>query len=111
VSPNLAAHQLDRLVRIGSTVRPDVAARYADVWNEGVSDAPLVSEFNGPVLMIRGAADGFVTEELVAAISPRFARPDVRVIENGGHWVHIEYPAAVAAMILAFTRAIAEVAA
>jgi pimeloyl-ACP methyl ester carboxylesterase len=111
VSPNLAAHQLDRLVRIGSAVRPDVAARYADVWNEGVSDAPAVSEFTGPVLMIRGAADGFVTEELVAAISPRFARPDVRVIENGGHWVHIEYPAAVAAMILAFTRAIAEVAA
>jgi pimeloyl-ACP methyl ester carboxylesterase len=111
VSPNLAAHQLDRLVRIGGAVEPDVATRYADLCNEGVSHAPAVSEFTGPVLLIRGEADGFVTEELVAAISPRFGRPDVRVIENGGHWVHIEYPAAVAAMILAFNRAIAEVAA
>jgi pimeloyl-ACP methyl ester carboxylesterase len=111
ISPNLAAHQLDRLVRIGSTVRPDIAARYADVWNEGVSDAPAVSTFTGPVLVVRGQADGFVTEELVAAISPRFGRPEVRVIENGGHWLHVEYPHAVAATILAFSRAIAEVAA
>jgi esterase len=111
LSPNLTAHQVNRLVRIGDPVRPDVVARYVDMWNDGVNDAPENSAFTGPVLLVRGGADGFVTEQLVAAISPRFAHADVRVIEKGGHWVHIEYPEAVAAMVLEFTEAIAGVAA
>jgi|SRR5271166_476892 len=111
VSPNLAANELDRLVRIGGAVRPDVAAHYADMWNEGVKNAPATSAFTGPVLIIRGGADAFVTEQLLAAITPRFVRADVKVIDKGGHWVHVEYPEALAAMILEFTQAITEVTA
>lgn len=111
LSPNLDAHQLDRLVRIGGVVRPDVAARYVDMWDEGVSNAPATSAFTGPVLVIRGGADAFLTEQLLAAITPRFVQADVIVIDKGGHWVHVEYPKTVATMIFEFTGAIAEVTA
>jgi pimeloyl-ACP methyl ester carboxylesterase len=111
LSPNLDAHELDRLVRIGGVVGPDVAARYVDIWNEGVKNAAATSAFTGPVLAIRGGADTFVTEQLLAAISPRFVQADVKVIDKGGHWVHVEYPETVAAMILEFTETIVGVTA
>jgi pimeloyl-ACP methyl ester carboxylesterase len=106
VSPNLGANQLDRLVRIGGAVRPDVGSRYADMWNDGVRNAPAISAFTGPVLIIRGGADAFVTEQLVAATISRFVQPDVKVIDKGGHWAHVEYPEALATMILEFTKTI-----
>jgi pimeloyl-ACP methyl ester carboxylesterase len=105
LSPNLSAHQLDRLVHIGGVVRPDVAAHYVDMWNEGVNNAPATSAFTGPVLIIRGGADAFVTEPLLAGITPRFVQADVKVIDKGGHWVHVEHPETVATMILEFTEA------
>jgi pimeloyl-ACP methyl ester carboxylesterase len=111
VSPNLAADQLDRLVHIGSAVRPEVAARYADMWNEGVRNAPATSAFTGPVLIIRGGADAFVTEQLLAATSPRFVQPNVKVVDKGGHWLHVEYPEALATTILMFTETITGVTA
>jgi pimeloyl-ACP methyl ester carboxylesterase len=110
LSPHLDANQLDRLARIGGSVRPEVAARYVDMWNEGVKNAPTTSAFTGPVVIIRGGADAFVTEELLAVITPRFVQANVKVIDNGGHWVHVEYPDAVATIILEFTEAIAGVA-
>jgi esterase len=111
LSPNLSGEQLDRLADIGAPVAADVVSRYVDVWNAGMSDQPATSAFGGPVLIIRGGADAFVTEQLVNTVSPRFVEADVKVIEKGGHWVHFEYPGAVAAMILDFADAIAGVAA
>jgi pimeloyl-ACP methyl ester carboxylesterase len=108
LSPSLTEQQLDRLTRIGGSVGPEVAARYVDVWNQGISNAPAHSAFSGPVLIIRGGADALVTEQLLDAISPRFIRPQMSVIENGGHWLHVEYPEAVAAMILEFAEEIAD---
>jgi pimeloyl-ACP methyl ester carboxylesterase len=110
LSPNLGGEHLDRLTDIGAPVAADVVSHYVDVWNDGAGDAPATSAFGGPVLIIRGGADAFVTEQLVNAVSPRFAEADVKVIEPGGHWVHVEYPGAVAALILDFTDAIAKVA-
>ncbi len=74
-----------------------------------MSDAPATSAFGGPVLIIRGGADAFVNEQLVTAVSARFAQAEVKVIDKGGHWVHVEYPGTVATMILDFTDAIAGV--
>jgi esterase len=111
LSPNLGEQQLDRLADIGVPVSADIVSHYVDVWNDGVSNAPPTSAFGGPVLIIRGGADAFVTEQLVNTVSPRFVEADVKVIEKGGHWVHFEYPGALAAMILEFTDAIAGVAA
>jgi pimeloyl-ACP methyl ester carboxylesterase len=110
LAPNLSAEQLDRLVDIGAPVADEVVAHYVDVWNGGLSDAPATSAFGGPVLIIRGGTDAFVTEELVDAVGARFIQAEVEVIDKGGHWVHVEYPAAVATMILDFTDAIAGVA-
>jgi pimeloyl-ACP methyl ester carboxylesterase len=107
LSPHLSEEQLDRLADLGAPVVADVIAHYVDVWNNGVRNAPATSAFGGPVLIIRGGADGFVTEQLVDAISARFVEPDVTVIEEAGHWLHVEYPGSVAAMILDFTDAVA----
>ena len=109
LSPHLNEEQLDRLADIGAVVAADVTAHYVDVWNSGVRDAPAMSTFGGPVLIIRGGADGFVTQQLTDAISARFVEPDVNVIDEGGHWVHVEYPGSVATMILDFTDAVAGV--
>jgi esterase len=109
LSPHLSEEQLDRLADVGAPVAADVTAHYVDVWNNGVRNAPATSAFGGPVLIIRGGADGFVTQQLVDAISPRFAEADVNVIDKGGHWVHVEYPGSVASMILDFVDAVAEV--
>ncbi len=109
LSPHLSEEQLDWLADVGAPVAADVTAHYVDVWNNGVRNAPSTSAFGGPVLIIRGGADGFVTQQLVEAISPRFAEADVNVIDKGGHWVHVEYPGSVASMILDFVDAVAEV--
>jgi esterase len=106
LSPHLGEEQLDRLADIGAPVAAEVTANYANVWNHGASDAPATSAFGGPVLIIRGGADGFVNEQLMTIVSPRFAQAEVKVIDKGGHWVHVEYPGIVATMILDFTEAI-----
>jgi pimeloyl-ACP methyl ester carboxylesterase len=110
LSPHLDEELLDRLTGIGVPVGREVTAHYVDVWNNGISDASATSAYRGPVMIIRGGADGFVTEQLVDAISPRFDQPEAKVIDKGGHWVHAEYPGTVATMILDFIDAIEEVA-
>jgi pimeloyl-ACP methyl ester carboxylesterase len=106
LSPGLDEDDLDRLVSAGAPAMPDVVARYVDVWNDGVDDAPPVSEYMGPVLVIRGGADAFVTQQLVDTIVPRFPQARVDVIDGGGHWLHVEYPGEVASAIMEFSDAI-----
>jgi pimeloyl-ACP methyl ester carboxylesterase len=110
LSPHLGDGQLDRLTELGAPVAADVVSHYVGVWNAGVSNPPATSAFRGPVLIVRGGADGFVTDQVVNVVSSRFADADVKVIERGGHWVHFEYPGAVAAMILDFADATAGLA-
>jgi len=110
LSPHLDEELLDRLADIGAPVAKEVTAHYVDVWNNGISDTPVTSAYRGPVMIIRGSADGFVTEQLVDTISPRFVQPEVKVIDKGGHWVHAEYAGTVATLILDFIDAIEEVA-
>jgi pimeloyl-ACP methyl ester carboxylesterase len=106
LSPQLDDNQLDRLVQAGIPTLPGVVARYVDVWNDGVDDAPPVSEYTGPVLVIRGSADTFVTEQLVDTIAPRFSNARLAVIDGGGHWSHVEHPDEVATAIREFTQTI-----
>jgi len=110
LSPGLSDEQLDRLADIGAPVASDVVSHYVNVWNDGINNTPMKSAFLGPVLIIRGGADAFVTEQVVDRISTRFVDADVKVIGKGGHWVHIECPGAVAAMLLDFADAVAEAA-
>ncbi len=58
---------LNRLADIGQPVSADVTAHYADMWNTGIPTASATSAFNGPgAHLIRGGADGFVDQPLVA---------------------------------------------
>jgi esterase len=103
LSPHLSAERLDRLTDIGVPVSADVTAHYVDLWNGGLVHAPATSEFRGPVLIIRGGADAFVTQQMVDAIRTRFEDAGVRTIGDGGHWVHVEFPDSVASLILDFS--------
>jgi pimeloyl-ACP methyl ester carboxylesterase len=110
LSPRLDDEQLDRLTDVGAVVAPDVAAHYVDLWNTGVPGTAAKSVYGGPVLIIRGGADAFVTEEMVDAIRTRFAGPvDLEVIDGGGHWLHVEYPDEVASMVREFAESMTEV--
>jgi pimeloyl-ACP methyl ester carboxylesterase len=104
LSPKLSDDQLDRLAPAGESALPEVVSHYVDVWNDGVPDAPPVSAFTGPALLIRGGADPFVTAELVASVSPRFPQARQEVVDGGGHWVHVEFAVRVACAIAAFAR-------
>jgi pimeloyl-ACP methyl ester carboxylesterase len=98
LSAGLSDADLDRLVTIGLRVRPEVVRALVDCWNTGLDDAPEPSRYAGPVLIVCGSDDGFVTEDLVATtVSPRFASAQSVVIERAGHWPHLEQPAALAA--------------
>ncbi|MGA9362274.1 MAG: alpha/beta hydrolase [Mycobacterium sp.] len=110
LSPALAEDQLDRLIGSGAPALPDVVARYVDIWNNGVSEAPVISEYTGPVLVIRGGADGFVTKQLVDTIVRRFPGAREKAIDRGGHWLHVEQPGAVAEMLLEFSDEITNTA-
>lgn len=106
LSPHLDEEQLDRLADIGAVITPDVTAHYVDLWNDGAPGSAAQSTFRGPVLIIRGGADPFVTEQMVDAIRRHFAGTvDVEVIDGGGHWLHVEYPDEVASMIREFRKA------
>jgi len=101
LSPALTDRQLDRLAHIGTLGQPSTGARYADVWNEGLQATPE-DAYPGPVLIIGGGADGFVTKQVLDAVASRFTDPTVRTIVNGGHWLHVEHPDNVASLILDF---------
>jgi pimeloyl-ACP methyl ester carboxylesterase/ketosteroid isomerase-like protein len=102
LSPRLTDEQLERLTRAGASARQEVVSRYVDVWNDGVADAPAVSDFTGPVLLIRGGTDPFVDADLFATVSTRFPQAREQVVDGGGHWLHVEFPRQVAAAIAEF---------
>ncbi|MFJ4985410.1 alpha/beta fold hydrolase [Streptomyces sp. NPDC088732] len=105
LSPALDGDALDRLGRAGRLVPAAVVARYVDIWNNGVAKPPGTSAYGGPVLIVRGGEDGFVTHEVViGTIAPRFPGAHVATVPGGGHWLHVEFPAVLAAEILAFLR-------
>ncbi|MCX8564601.1 alpha/beta hydrolase [Mycolicibacterium mucogenicum] len=106
LAPNMGAERLERLTETGMPVASDVVAHFVDVWNNGVAEAPIRSAYDGPVLIVRGGADGLTTEQLVDTITPRFGHVEVHVIDTGGHWLHVEHPGTVAAMVLDFTDAV-----
>ena len=106
LSPHMGEEELDRLADVGMPVAAEVVAHYVDVWNDGMINAPSNTEFGGPVLIVRGGADAFVTEQLIGDVTPRFPQADVKVIDAGGHWLHVEYPYAAAALVLDFADSV-----
>ncbi|MEV8615520.1 hypothetical protein AB0383_47835 [Amycolatopsis sp. NPDC051373] len=94
---------LDLLVESGVRIPPPVVAALADAWNKGDPAGEAPSNYRGPVLVVRGAGDGFVTDEMVrSGVIPRFAEPRTALVEQAGHWPHAEQPASLAAAVLSF---------
>jgi pimeloyl-ACP methyl ester carboxylesterase len=103
LGPGLGRADLDRLVVIGGRIRPDVVRALADCWNNGHPDGEKPSRYPGPVLVIRGAEDPVVTDDLLSAgVLPRFGQVESATVQGAGHWAHIEQPTAVAGLLDAF---------
>ncbi|MET8288106.1 alpha/beta hydrolase [Streptomyces sp. NPDC005132] len=89
--------ELDRLVATGRHMRPEAVRAIADCWNTGHPQGERPSAHAGPVLILRGERDGFVTEDMVDdAIVPRFTAVTTVSVAEAGHWAHIEQAAHVA---------------
>jgi len=93
---------LEWLTDLGRDVSREVTEELVAVWNEGVPEGCQPSPFAGPVLVLSGAVDPFVTPIMAAAVTERFAHARHRLVEHSGHWPHAEQPAAVAKAIADF---------
>ncbi|MET7296647.1 alpha/beta hydrolase [Streptomyces griseoloalbus] len=95
--------ELDRLVVAGARIPASVVGDLVDCWNNGHPRGLVPSGYQGPVLVGRGAADGFVTDEMVSTqVLPRFPSAQFFDVADAGHWAHVEAPTAVAERIDAF---------
>ncbi|MFF7749259.1 alpha/beta fold hydrolase [Streptomyces sp. NPDC007971] len=102
LSSGLGEADLDRLTVIGGRVRPEVVRALVDCWDTRHQGAEKHSHYTGPVLVIRGADDGFVTAEAAQQVCDWYVAADVATVDGAGHWAHIEQPTAVAALLDAF---------
>jgi esterase len=59
----------------------------------------LGAGFNRSVTVIAGAHSGYVAADNESAFAPMFSQVSVEVIENAGHWVHADQPAAFLACV------------
>jgi hypothetical protein len=103
LSANLDEHGLERLGSIGDRVKPAVVAALANAWNRGHPAGTRASKYPGPVFIVRGESDPFVTDEMIAnAVVPRFEHASTTTIRAAGHWPHVEQASA-------FTKVLAEI--
>jgi pimeloyl-ACP methyl ester carboxylesterase len=108
LSPALTSDALDVLDALGVLPTTETVATYVDIWNDGHDKAPDVTSFPGPVLIIRGGSDGFVTEELAqGVVEPHFPSAKIEVVVDGGHWLHVEQPDRVAVLLSDFVGGLA----
>jgi pimeloyl-ACP methyl ester carboxylesterase len=102
-STSLNDERLEALSRLGDGVEAAAVGAFADMWNRGHSLGAQQSRYKGPVLIVRGEADPFVTAEVVSsAVAPRFDKPAIASVSNAGHWPHVERPEALAEVLRDF---------
>lgn len=102
-SVNLDDARLEKLSRLGDRIKASAVGVFADIWNHGHPLGAQRTQYNGPVLIVRGAGDAFVTEELISSsVVPHFDSPTVVAIDQAGHWPHVEQPDSVAAVLGTF---------
>jgi hypothetical protein len=99
LSHALSQAEEDMLGRFGEVVRPSIVSALVDAWNNGHPTGADQSRFDGPVMLIRGAADPFVTEAMASGIAARFTNVRSEPIARAGHWAHVEQAKAVATLI------------
>jgi pimeloyl-ACP methyl ester carboxylesterase len=94
----LSLGDVGKLLDAGMAIRPAVVRELAQTWNDGTEAPP--APYPGPVLILRGAGDPYVTEAVVGAT--RFASARIEAISGAGHWPHVERPHDVAAKLRDF---------
>jgi pimeloyl-ACP methyl ester carboxylesterase len=110
-SVSLDDARLAKLIRLGALMKADSIGAVADIWNRGHPSGLEHSRYRGPVLIVGGKDDAFVTAEMIAeSIAPHFDNPTVGFIDEAGHWPHVEQPASVAASLDAFLTGIGLIA-
>lgn len=72
---------------------------YADILAPVSGDA-----FEGPSLFIRGGESQYILDSDLPEIQHYFPKAELSTIENAGHWVHADQPAALLEEVLAFLR-------
>lgn len=104
-APSTPAAELDRIAAAAPKRQPEFLRAASEMWNCGHPAGERRSQFTGPVLILSGADDQFITPTVVAsAVAPRFdsARSTVMEIDQSSHWPHAERPFAVAEEISRF---------
>jgi hypothetical protein len=101
-SVTLPDPELDRLTKAGAQITLEATTEAVASWNNGHSLGRHPSRFQGPVLIVRGAQDPIVDQEMAARSAERFTDTTGAVVDHAGHWLHIEQPAALATLIDAF---------
>lgn len=97
---SLDDERLEALSQLGDGVEAAAVGVFADMWNRGHPLGAQHSQYKGPVLILRGEADPFVTAEVVSsAVAPRFDAPAIASVSNAGHWPHVEQPQALAGIL------------
>ena len=97
LSHALDESRLEKLGRLGDAMTASATSAIADVWNRGHALGASHTLYAGPVFIVRGEADPFVTAELIeASVAPRFEHAVVARIAEAGHWPHVEQPPALA---------------
>ncbi|HXZ08568.1 MAG TPA: alpha/beta hydrolase [Paraburkholderia sp.] len=103
LSASLDNTQLERLGQLGDRVDAAAVGTFADLWNNGHPSGADASRYRGPVQIVRGDGDAFVTAEVIASgVTPRFEASSVASVEHAGHWPHVEQPEAVARIVGSF---------
>ena len=99
--------RLEKLGRLGDAMTASATSAIADVWNRGHALGASHTRYAGPVLIVRGEADPFVTADLIeASVVPRFEQAVVARIAEAGHWPHVEQPRALAETLGEFLAAV-----
>jgi len=101
--PGLDDDRIEALSRLGDRMEASSVGAIADIWNQGHELGAQHTRYTGPVLLVRGDDDTFVTRALVSqAIEPRFDHPALASIAKAGHWPHVEQPQAFADVLRGF---------
>lgn len=70
--------------------------------NEVGAPLPAFTEYEGPVLFLKGGDSGYISEEDSGLINAHFRNAEIVTIPNAGHWLHAENPSAFLKETLAF---------
>ena len=61
-------------------------------------------QIQNPSLFIRGSLSPYVSKDSLKSIQSHFTRVEVVTLENAGHWLHAEQPAAFFDAVIKFLK-------